>query len=201
MREYERRKRNREERTRARHPHVGGVLLALREPPQHEVAFKQGARGEAAVAASLEKRLAGTPVVLLYDRRMPGSRANIDILAVATTGIYVIDAKDHKGKVSISTPLFGSPKLRIAGRDQTALLAGLDRQVGAVRAAFGDGAPPVHGVLCFTRADLPLLGRSIGSHRLMYRRQLAKRLRSDGPLGNRDISDLAAVLAQRLPPA
>jgi hypothetical protein len=35
----------------------------------------------------------------------------------------------------------------------------------------------------------------------LYRKQLARRLRSDGPLEARDISTLAQVLAQALPPA
>jgi hypothetical protein len=202
MREYERRKRNREQRTRDRHPHIGGFLLALRDPPQHETAFMQGARGEAALAASLEKRTARGPVVLLYDRRMPGGQGNIDILAVAPSGIYVIDAKDHKGKVSITTPLFGPAKLRLAGRDRTHLLDGLDRQVAAVRVALGErDVPPVRGVLCFMRADLPLLGRTVRSHLLLDRKQVAKRLNANGPSEPQEITALAASLATSFPPA
>jgi hypothetical protein len=116
LREYERRKRNREERTRARHPHIGGLILALTGTPQSEAAFRQGGLGESEVAASLEKRTAGGPTVLLYDRRMPGGHGNIDLLAVAQTGVYVIDAKAHKGKVSITTPLIG--RSRLLGRHQ-----------------------------------------------------------------------------------
>jgi len=57
-REYERRKRNREARTRKAHPRIGGLLLALRGTPQHETAFHSGELGEQAVAASLEQRTA-----------------------------------------------------------------------------------------------------------------------------------------------
>jgi hypothetical protein len=202
LREYERRQRNREDRTRARHPHIGGLLLALREPPQHERAWRKGARGEAAVAAALEKRTAEGRAVLLYDRRIPGGRANIDLLAVAATGVYVIDAKAHKGKVSIATPLIGKPRLTIAGRESSALLDGLDRQVAAVRAALGAlEVPSIHGVLCFTEADLPLLGRTVRSHRLLYPKQLAKRINSDGPWAAEQINAAAATLAAALPPA
>src|SRR4051794_4104294 len=111
LREYERRKRAREERTRSQHPVLGVLLLAVRDAPQHETAFLQGSRGEAAVAAALEKRTADGPAVLLYDRRMPGGLGNIDLLAIAPSGVYVIDAKDHKGKVSIATPLMARSKL------------------------------------------------------------------------------------------
>jgi hypothetical protein len=201
QREYERRKRNREQRTREKHPHIGGLLLALREPPQHETAFRQGARGEAAVGASLEKRTADSPTILLHDRRMPGGHGNIDHLAIAPSGIYVIDAKDHMGRVSITTPLFGKPKLLIGGRDSSKLLDGLDRQIAAVRAALGDAdLPAVHGVLCFTQADLPLLGRTARSHLLLYRKQLAKRLNAKGPWRADQINATAASLAAALPP-
>lgn len=35
---------------------------------------------------------------VLYDRRVPSSRANIDHLAVTPTGVYVIDAKKYRGR-------------------------------------------------------------------------------------------------------
>jgi hypothetical protein len=39
-REHQRRKRQREARTREAHPRIGGLLLALRDTPQHEEAFR-----------------------------------------------------------------------------------------------------------------------------------------------------------------
>jgi len=124
------------------------------------------------------------------------------MLAIAPTGIYVIDAKAHKDKVSITTPLIGRQRLLIAGRDKSALLDGLDRQVEAVRAALGTiAAPSIQGVLCFTQADLPLLGKTIRSHRLLYRKQLAKRINAEGPWPPEHINSAAATLAAALPPA
>src|SRR5438067_1780521 len=41
-REHERRKRQRETRTREAHPRIGGLLLGLRDTPQHEDAFRRG---------------------------------------------------------------------------------------------------------------------------------------------------------------
>jgi hypothetical protein len=69
-REYERRKQRREAETRQAHPRIGGLLLALREPPHHEYAFHEGALGEQAVARSLARRTADSGVKLLHDRRM-----------------------------------------------------------------------------------------------------------------------------------
>lgn len=62
---YERRKSNRERRTRKAHPHISGLLLATRGAPQHELAFHQGAVAERAVAESLGKRTAPDQVITL----------------------------------------------------------------------------------------------------------------------------------------
>jgi hypothetical protein len=136
---------------------------------------------------------------------MPGGRGNIDHLAVAPTGIYVIDAKAHSGKVRVDNPLLGSPKLQVAGRDRTRLIDGLDRQVSAVRNALertGHPDLPIQGVLCFTTADLPPLRTlKMRGHVLLYHKALAKRLNADGPLQPADIDAIAQELARMLPPA
>lgn len=202
-REYERRRRNRDQRTRTAHPHIGGLLLSLQGEPQHQLAFRRGQHGEVAVAESLGRRTADS-VVLLHDRRMPGGRGNIDHLVIAPTGVYVVDAKDHKGRVSISTPLFGEARLMIDGRDRTKVIDGLDRQVAAVRDALATSAhpPPVHGVLCFTKADLPILGTTkMRSHLLLTRKGLAKRLNADGSLSSPAIGEMSRTLAAAFPPA
>jgi Nuclease-related domain len=204
-REYQRRKSRRESRTRKAHPRIGGLLLWMRGAPQHESAFRLGERGEQAVAASLARRTANGPAIILYDRRMPGARGNIDLLAIAPTGVYVIDAKAIKGKVRISRPLFGREKLVIEGRNRTKALDGLDRQVSAVRGALastGQHDMPVLGVLCFTKADLPLFGsRKIRGHQLLYCRRLAKKLNGDGAMTPAAVDTLARTLAVALPPA
>jgi hypothetical protein len=204
-REYQRRKRNREASTRKAHPRIGGLLLALRPAPQHELAFHTGELGERAVAASLEQRTPDGPAIILNDRRMPGGRGNIDHLAIAPTGVFVIDAKNIKGKVRVAKPLFGAAKLRVSGRDRTKLIDGLDRQVSVVRPvleASGHADVPVQGVLCFTTADLPLLGTpKMRGHLLLYRKALAKRLNANGPLQPSVIEALARILAAALPPA
>jgi Nuclease-related domain len=204
-REHERRRTKRETRVRNAHPHIGGLLLWLAGEPQQQGAFKTGQLGEVAVGQSLEKRTAEGPAVILHDRRMPLGRGNIDHIAVAPTSVYVIDAKAHSGTVRIEKPLFGSTKLRIAGRDQTKLIDGLDRQVAAVRAAL-DGTDyanaPVQGVLCFTNADLPLLRTlTMRGHLLLYRKALAKRLNADGDLQPTAIDRIARAIATKLPPA
>jgi hypothetical protein len=204
-REHERRRTKRETRVRNAHRHIGGLLLWLADEPQHERAFKTGQLGEVAVGESLEKRTAEGPAVVLHDRRMPLGRGNIDHIAVAPTGVYVIDAKAHSGTVRIAKPLFVATKLPIAGRDHTKLIDGLDRQVAAVRDALDrsdHASVRVQGVLCFTNADLPALRTlTMRGHLLLYRKALAKRLNSDGDLGPAEIDLVTRAITTELPPA
>jgi hypothetical protein len=134
-REHARRAAAREQRARKRHPHIGGLLLALQDAPQHQEAWARGAAGEERVARSLTERV-GPSVVLLHDRGIPGSRANIDHIAVAPGGVWVIDAKRYKGKVAVERPWLGQAKLKIAGRDRTKLITALKAQVALVQAAL-----------------------------------------------------------------
>jgi hypothetical protein len=93
----------------------------------------------------------------------------------------------------------------ISGRNRTKLIHGLDRQVAAVRHALagnGHADVPVQGVLCFTKADLPLLGTlKMRGHLLIHRRALIKRLNTSGPFDSSVIDTLARTLAGALPPA
>jgi hypothetical protein len=168
-----------------------------------------GARGEELLAESLARRC--PDVVLLHDRRVPHSRSNIDHIAIAGSGVYVIDTKRYRGKIEVVKPLFGAAKLRIAGRDRTKLLDGLTRQVAVVEAALGDFAPdvPVQGCLCFIAPEglladvgLPVLRTlKINGCRLYYPRRLARRLNRPGPLTSERALAIRTELAQRLPAA
>ena len=128
----------------------------------------------------------------------------MDHIAIAPTGVYVIDAKAWHGKIAAPTPLFGRQKLLIDGRDRTSLIDGLDRQVDVVRAVLGEdhGVVAVRGVLCFTHAELPLVRTlTIRSHLLLYRKALAKRISQEGPLSANVIEQIARKLAATHPPA
>ena len=175
---YTSRKASRERRAREKHPRIGGLLLALQDEPQHQKAWERGAAGEQQVATSLAKYLRDD-VIVLHDRRIPGTRANIDHIVVARSGVWVIDAKRYKGKARIDRPLFGAPKLVINGRDQTKLIQALDRQVGLVHTAMEQIAPdtPTRGALCFIDTGLPLVrALTLDGYPLLRPRALAKRI-------------------------
>lgn len=165
--------------------------------------------GEEAVASHLSKTCPG--VIVLHDRRMPRSRANIDHIAIAPRGVFVIDAKRYKGKIEVRKPLFGDAKLVIRGRDKTKLVEGLRRQVSAVRAGLAvlEQEVPVGGCFCFVNPDgqaggsgLPLLrALSIDGIPLFHPRKLSKYLSRPGPVDEERARILAEALVEIFPTA
>lgn len=167
LREHQRRRKNREDRARAKLGVIGVGLVKLAGDPQSTRSWERGAQGEAHVARRLEKHLAGTGVRFLHDRRVNGhGGANIDHIAVGSGGVTVIDTKRYKGNVRVERVggLF-SPRreiLRINGRDQTKLIDGIEQQmsyVDTVLRAAGHSGVELRGALCMADVDgLPLLG-------------------------------------------
>lgn len=208
-READRRRAAREAKTRERHPRIGNLLLRLGEPPAHERSWRTGAIGEEAVAKHLAARCPEVPV--LHDRRMPGSRANIDHIAIAPSGVLVIDTKRLKGKIEVRKPLFGKEKLLVAGRDKTRLVDGLRRQVAAVASALDliEADVPLAGCFCFVNPDgqgggsgIPLLRTlTVGGFALYYPRRLSRRLNRDGPVTREQIDVLTEALVELFPAA
>jgi len=161
-REYERRKGIREERIRAQHPKIGGLILALSDDPQTTTAWSSGARGEAALGARLDKHASET-IAVMHDRRIPGTKANIDHIVVTAGGVLVVDAKryvDKRPELRVEGGILRPrvEKLMVGGRDRTKLVDGVLGQVERVRMALGDESIDVSGVLCFLDADWPLIG-------------------------------------------
>lgn len=134
-REHDRRATKRESRIRAKHPHIGGLILAVTDEPASTRAFATGAVGEEKIAASLENR-AGSTVLFLHNRKLGlSNRGDIDHIAVAPSG-YVIDAKHYDEKkieVRRSGGWFSESReqLIIGDRDRTPLLQSVAAPVSA----------------------------------------------------------------------
>jgi Nuclease-related domain len=70
------------------------------QPSPDAVAWRRGAAGErrtARVLAALERH--GWAV--LHDLALPGSRANLDHLAIGPGGVFVIDSKQYRGRLQL----------------------------------------------------------------------------------------------------
>lgn len=209
QREYERRRAGREERVRAAHPKIGGFLLAISEEPASTRAWATGALGEEVLGRGLDT-LADRGVRVLHDRRIPRTRANIDHIAVSPAGVFVIDAKRHKGRpqLRVEGGLLRPrvEKLVVGSRDQTRLVDGVHKQVDLVRDALslaGLGELRVRGVLCFVEADWPLIGGSfvVDGVDVLWPKKLAARLVADGSLDDVVVDGAHRALGAAFPPA
>lgn len=204
-REFDRRHARREERIRTRHPRIGGLILGLTDDPQSTTAWQTGALGEERLGRRLNS-LASDRLRVLHDRRIPGSRANIDHLAVTPSGVYVIDAKKYAGRPSLRIEgglvRARTEKLMVGSRDCTKLVDGVLKQVGVVRDALAADVPVV-GVLCFIQADWPLIGGAFTTRgvQALWPKKLYPRLAADGPLDAAAIDQIHRRLAAALPPA
>jgi hypothetical protein len=168
-----------------------------------------GAAGERMLAAELNRRCPGLTV--LHDLRIPGTRANIDHVAIAPSGVYVIDAKRYRGRIRVEKPWFGKARLMIAGRNRTKLIAGLDKQVKLVGETLAASLPaevPVHGCLCFippegllSEVGLPIFRTlKVDGYPLYCGRSLCKQLNRPGPLTAEQALAVQAQLASRFRP-
>jgi hypothetical protein len=160
--EYERRQLARQARVKGRLGDIlGGVVLAITDDPQSTRAWERGSIGE----QKLAEALAGMPQIkLLHDRRVPGTKGNIDHIVVAPAGVFVVDAKLYKGLIQIRDVggFFKTDRrLYVGRRDCSHLADDMGWQVKAVQRALDalglQPKPPIAGVLCFVDGEWPLL--------------------------------------------
>ena len=122
-------------------------LMAWLEP-NHVRAWGIGAKGESLTEEELERLPDGYE--LLHDRRIPGSRGNIDHVVIGPTGVTVVESKRLTGEMRIRCD-----EVHVRGRN-THMAEQVRGQVSAVRAvlaAKGRNDVPVEPVLFVQRAD------------------------------------------------
>lgn len=202
-REYERRKGRREAAIDARWGRFAGVVKFLTEEPAGERSWAKGAAGEEKLGRVLGEKL-GDTVIGLHDRRVPGTRGNIDHLYVTPNGIWVVDAKNYRGLVehrNDGSLLKPDIRLIVDGKDHTKLVTALDWQVDAVVAALVDATVPVRKALCFTDAEWNLMNPPfvLKDVFVTHIRGLRKKLEQVGQIDDRTMVELAQRLALKLP--
>lgn len=170
-------------------------------PGQREVAWRKGAEGEQAVGRALDQLAPSARA--LHDRLIPGSRANIDHILVAPTGVWTVDAKNYSGK--IETRRRGS-ELWVNGRNRSKLLAQAQRQRDVVSDALarsGLGQVPVRPALCFLGVEWPLLFRpkSADDVALVSPRRLPSLVEGELALTPAEVQRVADAIDQGLQPA
>jgi hypothetical protein len=207
-REGDRRRAKREKQTLDRHPHLGRLILAVSDEPQSVRSWGKGAVGEEALGANLNK-LANERLVILHDRRITRSRANIDHIAITPGGVFVIDAKHYAGRVAKRD--FGGwfnsdTRLYVGRRDCTKLVLSSEDQAEVVRDALtplGFSDVQVLPVLCFVGAEWGVFASTFafGSVLVTWPKALYDLLRKDAEVETGVIQETARHLAATLPRA
>lgn len=105
---------------------------------QSTEAWGKGAEGERATGKALDT-LPGDFVVV-HDLKLPGSRANIDHLAIGPPGVFTIETKNYKNPVIIR-----SGKVTSGGRSLDSVVAQAQRQAEAMSLMLD---VPVRPIVC-----------------------------------------------------
>lgn len=179
------------------------LVALLTGPKRSTEAWGKGAEGEERVGPLLT-RFVGARGLLLHDRRIPGSRANLDHLAIVPSGVWVIDAKHYRGRLERRTVggwFVSRQALFVGGRDCPSLLASAARQRERVARRVPAGVN-VRAALCFTGVELSLFARPFELEGVLvtWPRALARTLASPGPLDVDARRELAVTLANAFPP-
>jgi hypothetical protein len=185
---------------------MGRFVKRIAEEPQSTTAWAKGADGEQRLGAQLSRELAEFGFVL-HDRRVPGTRGNIDHLVVAPSGVWIVDAKNYRGKVErrdVGGWLRSDVRLYVGNRDHTKLVGGLGWQVDAVRTVvepIGFGHLPIRSVLCFTDAEWGLFSKpfAIDGVMITWAKALVTAIREPGPVEPAVVDLLARHLSAKLP--
>lgn len=185
---------------------VGGWINRFADEPQSIRAWGLGAKGEELLGAALAK-VPG--LVVLNDRRVEGTRGNIDHLVVAPAGVFVVDAKFYQGLIEVvdkggwfRTDL----RLTVGGRNRSNLTENMGWQLKAVNNALMDSGvdplPPVTAVLCFVNGSWPIYRapKSFEGVLLESDRSIARVLAAPVLLDEQQIDRLARIRAEAFPP-
>lgn len=203
---YERRRSKREAELKDRYgDRLGGLITRFKDEPHSIRAWGLGAAGEELLGKALDE-VPG--LIVLNDRRVSGTKGNIDHLLVAPAGVFVVDAKHYQGTIEVvdrggffKTDL----RLTVGGRDRSSLADNMEWQVKAVIRALTEAGvvplPPVTAVLCFVDGNWPLLRapKSYNGILLESERSLVKRLTAPVHLDDAAINGAAVALSAGLP--
>jgi hypothetical protein len=174
-------------------------LFVVTRLPAEARYWSKGARGERRTAAYLEPLLK-RGFVVLHDRQLPGSRANLDHIAVGPTGIFVIETKFISGTIEVL-----NDRLFVSDHDREGYVEQVYREAIGTQVALGDQLNAlrltVTPVLCIHGARTPFFDRTVGGVRLVSGRDLRKLAEAPSTLLSPDqVQAVAAFADKRLRP-
>jgi hypothetical protein len=166
------------------------------------------AAAEHLMAIRLHRDL-GERAIVLNHRRVPGRAVPIDIVVVASSGVWIVDARKTDGPIEYRTVTGGKGETRrllIGGHDRTAMVDRVLGDVVPVAALVGDRSVPVHGAVTIVEGDwgrsTRLLNRRPHRHEgiwILWPAALINKIEEPGPLYAEQVRSIAADLGRALP--
>ena len=169
-----------------------GLVIAVAAPPiaQSTQSWATGAEGEVATAALLDP-LVPLGAVVLHDRRIPGSRANVDHIVVSPGGVFVVETKSYKYEVGSRNGV-----LTTGGR-RTGAVAEVRREAAAVERVVDR---PVIPLIVVHRARVSV--RTVDGIRVLRPSELQAAITGHpAVLSPAEVSELAARIDKAMPRA
>lgn len=192
------------------HPFLSRYIIPKARTSHQTQVWGKGAEGEVEVGRILDDLAIKYGFVAIHDRQMPRSKANIDHMAVTSTGIFIVDAKNYQGKIEVRGRLDqmvgGSSQLWIGGRNKTKLVDDVNKQILAVENVLEKVGLnfPVFGALAFYKAkwDLPgFLRASSVNGILINSRGLEHIFEKLAANDSNQVEEIAEMLLSNLRPA
>jgi hypothetical protein len=153
-------------------------------------------------------RLHPLGVLTLHQRCHAGAALPIDHLVVTPNGVWVVAERRVRGTVRFATrrTLAGPLQLLVNGCDRTGWIRELEHQLRDVRRAMAEADllhVAVHGAVCVTESELPLMQRQLhlDDGIVTWPRALQKLLAATGPVDRELRAQVRATLAQAFPRA
>ncbi|HSN10743.1 MAG TPA: nuclease-related domain-containing protein, partial [Propionibacteriaceae bacterium] len=180
---------------------IRSLQEALAEHRQRSWAYRTGAHGERAVAASVERVLVDLGSAdwhILADRRWPGTRrSNLDLVLVGPPGVLVLDSKKWKDPRIERGSLWNGDALQ----DDT--LDKLGRQADAVAGVLADiGLAPAAVLPYLVLAGRKFAGVEVRGVVVVGERSVqAELVRLGSRLDSADVATLVSTLDRACPPA
>lgn len=191
---------------------AGGTSALAVGQSRKDSKWVKGAAGEYLMATALHAGLGGKAVVL-NDRAIPKSHANIDHVVIASSGIWIIDSKLWKGPIRVKSAgglLNPALKLMVGNRDESARTEKIYSQVIPIANLLGDPRIPIHPALVFIDGNW---GSGIAFRAIQNRpyemlgvtiawpKAIIAKIEEPGPLSTEAVITIANELDSALPPA
>jgi Nuclease-related domain len=150
--------------------------------------YERGAEGEQITATFMETL--GPNYTAIHDLGIPGSRANVDHVVVGPTGIFVVDSKNHSGRIS-----YNKGTLWSGTNPQSRQLEALRFESEYVATLLGR---PVVTIMCFVKGKLAKDPMLVDGIQIVSLKSLREAIRS-GPPTLSEAEARAAISLLRAP--